>query len=165
MWGWAWWGALAVRFCSGASARGLLCPSWGDLVPHGVDVPPLQPSANFAHKPTFKRFPALLLFSIWLCICCESQGIHCTGFLFAGKTLRPWFLPKELDSLHGIFEHPPLQMKSVGSCMCFKFQSPFSFDLHLVSRANSGKCLVSSSLADVCDFYQKVSWYLVCFFS
>lgn len=66
--------------------------------------------------------------------------------------------------MHEIFEHPSLQTKSVGSCMYFKFQSPFSFDLHLVSRANSGKCLVSSSLADVCDFYQKVSWYLVCFF-
>lgn len=71
-----------MRFCSGASAWGLLCPWWGDLVPHGGDVPPLQPSGDFAHKPTLKRFPALLLFSIWLCIC---WGIHYTGLLFAGR--------------------------------------------------------------------------------
>lgn len=101
-----------------ATAQGL--PRWDQLwLVHHAERKVLFPpsSANFARKPSFKCFPALLLLSIWLGICCESWGIHFTGFLADG---RPSFLLEELNILHQVLEHPPLWMKSVGSCVFFR---------------------------------------------
>lgn len=104
------------------------------------------PQPVLLKTPSFKWFPAWL--PSWFG---SASAVGAGGFLTRGLCLmgdpRALLLLEELNISHQVFEHPLLQMKSVGSCIHFKFQSPFSFDLHLVSRANSGKCLVSSSLA------------------
>lgn len=80
------------------------------------------------------------------------QGLVALDFPSIGDPPRSSFLPKELKITHQLSVHPLLQGQAVGSCVYCMFRSPFSFDLHLVSRANPEKCCVSSSLADVCDF-------------
>lgn len=129
--------------------QGLLSPPssfWG----HN----PCLPQPVLLKIPVSSGFPASLL--SWFG---SASAVGAGGFLTRGLCLMgdPRALPFAggINILHQVFEHPLLQMKSVGSCIHFKFQSPFSFDLHLVSRANSGKCLISSSLADVCDFIRK----------
>lgn len=89
------------------------------------------------------------LAEIWLYIC--FRDLLCWISL-RQETPRSSFLPKELKIAHPLPEHPLLRGQAVGSCVYCTFRSPFSFDLHLVSRANPEKCCVSSSLADVCDF-------------
>lgn len=94
-----------------------------------------------------KQSPAWLKFG-----CAYASGTCCAGFPFDRRPPRSLFLPKELKIAHPLSEHPLLRGQAVGSCVYCTFRSPFSFDLHLVSRANPEKCCVSSSLADVCDF-------------